>query len=469
MANKYLDTTFVDRAIRFAVDAHANTERRGKGFPYVIHVLEAMEIAATMTNDPELLAAAALHDTIEDTSVTLDQLRLQFGERVAALVDSESDRFDTTLSEEESWRSRKQVAIDRIASCSRDSKIVALGDKLSNMRAIARDYRRQGDGLWNLFHAPGGRADHEWHYRGLAGALSELSDTDAYREFTALIEEVFGAPVPEQVDMSEWEESGDGFTAVSYNHRDGRRMMKLYAPFIPLEVPLHELSNVRSLCRLGLKTPEALGLVTDGERMGVQFRRINPKRSFARAISQEPENLEKYCRIFARECRKLHSMPCDVGLFDSAKKKFSGVILESRDLSESEKARCLGFIHDVPDALTCLHGDMHIGNLITDGSENWWIDLGDFCYGIPEFDLSMFYFLSHCTPEHIVSNLFHMPLGQFFKAWYVFGNEYYEGRFSDAELDARISPYAAVYVIMLANRNGMAPEMRRLLDSTILA
>ena len=69
--------------------------------------------------------------------------------------------------------------------------MVALGDKLSNMRAIARDYHRKGDALWNLFHAPGGRADHEWHYRGLAASLSELADTEAYQEFCALIDDVF--------------------------------------------------------------------------------------------------------------------------------------------------------------------------------------------------------------------------------------------------------------------------------------
>ena len=191
MANKYLDTSFVDKAIKFAVDAHANTERRGKGFPYVIHTLEAMEIVATMTNDPELLAAAALHDTVEDTDVTVEQLREVFGQRVASIVKSESDEFPEGINEEDSWRSRKQVAISRIEHSSMDSKIVALGDKLSNMRAIARDYRKMGDDLWKIFHAPGGKPDHEWHYRGLAAALKELSDTEAYEEFARLVNEVF--------------------------------------------------------------------------------------------------------------------------------------------------------------------------------------------------------------------------------------------------------------------------------------
>lgn len=190
MANKPLDTQLVDRAILFAVKAHSGTERRGKGFPYVIHPMEAMSIVATITPDPELLAAAALHDTVEDTDITLDVLRAEFGERVAKLVADESDVFTEGKSEEETWHQRKKAAIDRLARAPHDAKIVALGDKLSNMRAIARDYAAQGDALWNIFHAKDPK-DHEWHYRGLADALRELQDTPAFQEFEQLINQVF--------------------------------------------------------------------------------------------------------------------------------------------------------------------------------------------------------------------------------------------------------------------------------------
>lgn len=190
MANKPLDTQLLDRAIVFAVRAHAGTERRGKGFPYIVHPLEAVEIVATMTADQELLAAAALHDTVEDTDVTVEQLRAEFGDRIAALVASESDIVVEGASEKQSWHARKHAAIDRLARASHDAKIVALGDKLSNMRAIARDYATQGDKLWNLFHAKGPK-DHEWHYRGLADALRELKDTFAFQEFEQLINQVF--------------------------------------------------------------------------------------------------------------------------------------------------------------------------------------------------------------------------------------------------------------------------------------
>ena len=191
MANKSLDTALLDRAIVFAVRAHAGTERRGKGFPYIVHPMEAVEIVATMTRDQELLAAAVLHDTVEDTDVTIKQIQAEFGDRVAALVASESDIMQEGVSKADSWHVRKQAAIDRLTHASYDAKIVALGDKLSNMRAIARDYAEQGDRLWNLFHVKD-RKDHEWHYRGLAEALSELKDTFAYKEFEQLINQVFG-------------------------------------------------------------------------------------------------------------------------------------------------------------------------------------------------------------------------------------------------------------------------------------
>jgi myo-inositol-1(or 4)-monophosphatase len=195
MANNPLNTEILDRAIIFAVKAHAGTERRGKGFPYIIHPMEAMGIVATMTTDQELLAAAALHDTVEDTDVTVEDIRMEFGDRIASLVAQESEEKPEGMSDEESWHKRKQAAIDRLAKASYDAKIVALGDKLSNIRAIARDYAEMGDALWERFHSKDPKA-HEWHYRGLADSFKELKDTAAFQEFELLINKVFshGAP-----------------------------------------------------------------------------------------------------------------------------------------------------------------------------------------------------------------------------------------------------------------------------------
>ena len=185
--NNPLDTQFFDKAVAFATQAHRGTERRGKGYPYIIHCMEASSIVATITNDPEMLAAAILHDTVEDTSVTIEEIRKEFGDRVADLVAHET----APLPDDAPWRTRKEAQLAQLAQAPYDSKVVALGDKLSNMRALAADYKAIGDQLWSRFHAPNGKTDIAWYYRSLAEALSELKGTTAYHEFVNLINETF--------------------------------------------------------------------------------------------------------------------------------------------------------------------------------------------------------------------------------------------------------------------------------------
>ena len=186
--NNPLETSLFDKAVKFAVEAHSGTERRCKGYPYIIHLMEAAAIVATMTNDQELLAAAVLHDTVEDTDVTIEQIRELFGDRVAELVQHETAPLDESLT----WREKKTAQLKQLADAPHDSKIVALGDKFSNMSGIALDYRQIGDEVWKRFHAPNGKPDVEWYYRSLADAMSELSYTLAYQEYVKLLEEVFG-------------------------------------------------------------------------------------------------------------------------------------------------------------------------------------------------------------------------------------------------------------------------------------
>ena len=109
---------------------------------------------------------------------------------VALLVAHESD-VPLEGDASDTWHDRKTFAINLLKGAERDVKVVAMGDKLSNMRAIARDYAAIGDEIWNLFNVKD-KAEHAWHYHGLADALSDLSDTPAYQEFYALVKSVFG-------------------------------------------------------------------------------------------------------------------------------------------------------------------------------------------------------------------------------------------------------------------------------------
>ena len=78
-------------AVEFAAQKHIGQYRKGSQLPYIIHPMEAAAICASFTNDVEVLAAAVLHDVVEDAHVAVDEIEERFGPRVAALVASESE------------------------------------------------------------------------------------------------------------------------------------------------------------------------------------------------------------------------------------------------------------------------------------------------------------------------------------------------------------------------------------------
>ena len=83
--------TLVTQAVIFAAQAHDGAARKGGEIPYIVHPMEVVAIASTMTDDPQVLAAAALHDVMEDCGVTFETLSERFGVRVAG--DSMEPRF----------------------------------------------------------------------------------------------------------------------------------------------------------------------------------------------------------------------------------------------------------------------------------------------------------------------------------------------------------------------------------------
>jgi (p)ppGpp synthase/HD superfamily hydrolase len=181
----------LDKAVVFATQRHSGYTRKGTDIPYIVHPLEAVSIAAGLTDDPQVLAAAVLHDVVEDTPTQLTEIESEFGKRVADLVAFQSEDKMRNLPAPESWRVRKEATVNAMQTASADEKILALADKLSNIRAISRDYRREGDKVWDRFNQKE-KAMHGWYYRSVAQAVSGLSESDAYQEYCRLIENVFG-------------------------------------------------------------------------------------------------------------------------------------------------------------------------------------------------------------------------------------------------------------------------------------
>ena len=180
-----------ESAAIFAAAAHSGTTRKGNRIPYLAHPVETAAIVAEMTDDQELIAAAVLHDVVEDTEVTLSELRSCFGERIAFYVCGETEDKRPELPPESTWLVRKQETIEFLRSrADRAAKILALADKLSNMRYVARDVQSIGDRLWERFHQKD-RSMHGWMYRQVAEAVRELQDYPAWKEYDRLIRSVF--------------------------------------------------------------------------------------------------------------------------------------------------------------------------------------------------------------------------------------------------------------------------------------
>ena len=185
--------TITEKAVEFAVKAHAGAKRKGKtDRPYILHPLEAMLIVSNITNDEEVIAAAVLHDTIEDAKVTKEELAMKFGARVADLVAAESENKREGQSEKATWKIRKQETIDHMKTASRNAKMICLGDKLSNMREIAVDYRKKGVAMWEPFNQNDPKM-HAWYYRTILGILAEeFGEIPEIKEYRTLANEVFG-------------------------------------------------------------------------------------------------------------------------------------------------------------------------------------------------------------------------------------------------------------------------------------
>lgn len=179
------------RAIEFARDAHEGAYRKGTHDPYIVHPFEVCCIASAVTDDVDVLITALLHDVVEDTDHTIEEVRELFGERVAQFVSDESEDKMDNLPKSLSWLIRKEKFIEHLETAPIQSQTVCMSDKVSNLRAMARDYRDKGDSMWEIFHQRD-PARHAWYYRMIAQALyKNFGKSEPYKEYIELYHYVF--------------------------------------------------------------------------------------------------------------------------------------------------------------------------------------------------------------------------------------------------------------------------------------
>ena len=182
----------VSEAIAFAVNAHDGMRRKKSNSPYILHPMEAAVIVGTMTDDQNLIAAAALHDVVEDADVSIEEIEKRFGKRVRELVESETEDKRAELPPSETWRVRKEESLNVLKNTDDIAVLMVwIGDKLANMRSLYRDFKVEGVEMWQRFNQKD-VTQQAWYYRSIAQLTKRLSGTSAWIEYNTLTELVFG-------------------------------------------------------------------------------------------------------------------------------------------------------------------------------------------------------------------------------------------------------------------------------------
>jgi (p)ppGpp synthase/HD superfamily hydrolase len=178
-----LTPRFVE-ALAYAAAVHAGQSRKGTTVPYVAHVLGVCALVLEDGGGEDEAIAALLHDAVEDGGglPVLAEIRRRFGDRVAEIVWACSDTDETP---KPPWKERKVRYIAHVRAAGADARRVSCADKLHNARAILRDYRLEGERLWERFNAP---ADEQlWYYRALVQAFQQPGRTPLVDELERVV------------------------------------------------------------------------------------------------------------------------------------------------------------------------------------------------------------------------------------------------------------------------------------------
>lgn len=145
---------------------------------------------------------------------------------------------------------------------------------------------------------------------------------------------------PILIDLNDYVRTGEGANGASFNHKtDSSIMMKLY--FRNYEAAELELELARKVYAAGIPTPEPGDLVTDGERIGIRFRRLMDKKSFSRACGDNPEKTEVYAKEFAQMCLQLHNTHVDTTVFENVKDRLYAMLEKNPDFTPLRSRRSM--------------------------------------------------------------------------------------------------------------------------------
>lgn len=275
------------------------------------------------------------------------------------------------------------------------------------------------------------------------------------------------------IKLNDYEQSGSGALGESYiSKNDTDILLKLYSRERE-QMGYDEYERACKVYRIGVPCPVPGELVrTEEGLLGIQFHRIIGKKSYARALSEHPEHLEEYAARFAEECKKLHAIRPEPGLFPTAKEQCLSHIRLDKFLSDEERADLERYVNNLPDADTALHGDLHYGNIIfTEDGQQYFIDLGDFCTGTPLFDLAIVYRQTCRMSETFIKDNYHIDAATAKSFWHAFVPQYFGSGTNLEEVETMLEPYNLLRSLALEQsigeyRPALHPALREMIESS---
>lgn len=451
----------LEEAIIYATILHQGKVRKIKNIPYILHPIEVAQIISTMTEDQEVIAAGVLHDIVEETSGTLDDIRHRFGDRVAHIVESETEKPHSEESREQSWKKRKEESLSTL-KISKDIgiKMLWLADKLANIRSLARTYGEKGDDMWSQFNEKDPQLQ-RWYYKTVAETLElELNRTGAFKEFIKHINFIWPGTFDankaryrayREISLDGCKLIGHGAKGDVYRY-DDELVIKVYNENNTYKEVEREIELSKRAFVIGLPTAISFGIVSIGNQFGSMFELVDAK-TVSWYLAQAPDQVDYYAEVMANLAKQIHEIEVnDTSLFPHVKEQMLSYVdggLDFEDKALANKVKDL--IRALPEVNHLIHGDFHTGNVFLQNGEPMLIDMDRVSLGNPIMDVAgifMFYVVKGERDPKVVEDFMGFSYETAKKFWRSF-IKYYLGTEDPGKLQAAEDKVALLSYVRL--------------------
>ncbi len=392
----------LEEAIIYATIMHQGKVRKFGNTPYILHPLEVAQILSGMTDDKEVITAGILHDIVEDTDGTLEEIEKRFGKRVADLVSSESETDVPGVDWKESWNQRKEESL-RVLRNSEDIgvKMLWLAEKLANIRSLSAIYSEKGDELWQDLNQSDS-AMQLWYYKSIAEMVElSLNKTGAFKEYIKHINFIWPGTFDSEkgryrkyreVSIDDCEVIGRGAKGEVYRYND-ELIIKVFNEKNTYHDVEQEIALSRKAFILGIPTAISFGIVSVKDRYGAMYELVDAK-TISRLIARSPRHVEHYAGIMADFAHRIHNTAVsDADGFPDASERLMDYIDLGIGCEDEELAsKCRKLVSALPVSTHLVHGDFHTNNIFLLNGEPLLIDMDRVAKGHPIMEIGDLYY-----------------------------------------------------------------------------